>query len=69
MSKWQMAELAVATKSSRCLYVWLDRFAVPQAEHGRLKTVLLSRMMLVYASSMTVLCLLSREQDTDRYHQ
>eukprot|EP00951_Prasinocladus_malaysianus_P037705 scaffold407127_cov47-Prasinocladus_malaysianus.AAC.2 len=68
MSDWQMEELTKAIESSKCLYVWLDRISVPQ-EEGQLKKVLLSRMMSVYASSMAVLCLLTREANTHRYHQ
>eukprot|EP00951_Prasinocladus_malaysianus_P012827 scaffold95881_cov32-Prasinocladus_malaysianus.AAC.1 len=69
MSAWQMTELVKAIRSTKCLYVWLDRFAVPQTGHNKLRKVLLSRMMSVYASAMAVICLLSKEQDTDRYHQ
>eukprot|EP00951_Prasinocladus_malaysianus_P023210 scaffold196493_cov41-Prasinocladus_malaysianus.AAC.2 len=68
MSRWQIAETIKAIDQSKCLYVWIDTFAVPE-ERGPLKRALLSRMMTVYAASMSVVCLMSLEQEESRYHQ
>ena len=69
MSKWQIESVVEAIRSSGCLYVWLDAFAVPQMGNFELKKVLLSRMMAVYASSFVTAVLLSCEEESGRYHQ
>ena len=69
MSNWQMESVVEAVRSSGCLYVWLDAFAVPQMGNFELKKVLLSRMMAVYASSFVTAVLLSCEEESGRYHQ
>eukprot|EP00191_Tetraselmis_sp_GSL018_P011716 CAMPEP_0177598164 /NCGR_PEP_ID=MMETSP0419_2-20121207/12167_1 /TAXON_ID=582737 /ORGANISM="Tetraselmis sp., Strain GSL018" /LENGTH=644 /DNA_ID=CAMNT_0019090519 /DNA_START=568 /DNA_END=2502 /DNA_ORIENTATION=+ len=68
MTPWQMASLEDAIRRSRCLYVWIDRVSVP-GSGGRLKRVLLSRMLSVYSTAFLTLVLLSRELEKDRYHQ
>ena len=68
MTRWQLEELVLGIERSRCLYVWIDSCSVPQ-EIPRLKEVLLSRMMAVYGSAFVTLALLSREKETERYHQ
>ena len=42
MSRWQLAELEKALAASSCLYVWIDRVAVPQ-HAGDLQRTLLAR--------------------------
>ena len=68
MTEWQLGELVKAIDRSKCLYVWLDSCSVPQHIHD-LKNILLSRMMAVYASAFVTLVLVSRERDTERYHE
>lgn len=68
MSDWQIQETVNAIKKTRCPYVWLDSCAVPE-KTGSLKSVLLARMMAVYASARYTLVLISRETDSNRYHQ
>ena len=34
MSSWQLAELEKAIVRSRCLYVWIDRLALPQEDRN-----------------------------------
>eukprot|EP00192_Tetraselmis_astigmatica_P006969 CAMPEP_0117675554 /NCGR_PEP_ID=MMETSP0804-20121206/15672_1 /TAXON_ID=1074897 /ORGANISM="Tetraselmis astigmatica, Strain CCMP880" /LENGTH=694 /DNA_ID=CAMNT_0005484575 /DNA_START=576 /DNA_END=2660 /DNA_ORIENTATION=- len=68
MTEWQMRQMADAINCTGCLYVWMDNCALPQ-DGGKLLTRLLSRMMAVYAAGFMTLVMLSREYDTDRYHQ
>ena len=42
MSRWQLSELEKAIGRSRCIYVWIDKLALPQDE-SRLQRTLLSR--------------------------
>ena len=42
MSRWQLSELEQAIGRSMCMYVWVDKLALPQDE-SRLQRTLLSR--------------------------
>eukprot|EP00951_Prasinocladus_malaysianus_P001131 scaffold7909_cov36-Prasinocladus_malaysianus.AAC.1 len=78
MSRWQLAELEKAISNSSCIYVWIDKVALPQ-DGCKLQRTLLARlndrmplrarMMAVYASSRVTLAMRSLEQDQSRYHQ
>ena len=69
MSRWQMATLASALRSSPATYVWIDFLSVPQ-EPGKLQQTLLARMMATYASAGAgTVVLRTVEEDGERYHQ
>eukprot|EP00873_Tetraselmis_striata_P019033 jgi/Tetstr1/439297/TSEL_027738.t1 len=68
MSRWQLSEVEQALGASGCMYVWIDRIALPQDE-SPLQRTLLARMMAVYGSSRKTLALRSLEPDSSRYHQ
>ena len=69
MTEWQLQELVTGIDRSKCQFVWLDSCSVPQDVLTDLKSILLSRMMAVYASSFVTLVLISQEKETERYHQ
>ena len=42
MSRWQLSELEKAIGTSQCMYVWVDKLALPQ-DGSRLQRTLISR--------------------------
>lgn len=69
MSKWQLEAMVEAIDETRCLYVWIDKFSVPQDVYSTLQRTLISRMMSVYSSAHVTAALLSSEVETSRYCQ
>jgi len=68
MSEWQLGELRHGVANSGCLYVWMDRIALPQHTCG-LQVTLLARMMAIYATCRKTLALRALEEEGSRYHQ
>eukprot|EP00873_Tetraselmis_striata_P013498 jgi/Tetstr1/433762/TSEL_022979.t1 len=68
MSRWQLEALHRGVADAGCLYVWIDRIALPQYSSG-LQVALLARMMATYATSRKTLALRALETDGNRYHQ
>lgn len=69
ITEWQTACILQVINTTGCLYVWMDKLAIPATDTKRLQKTLLSRMMAVYSSALVTLVLRSRETDGDRYHQ
>jgi len=69
MSAFQIQTLISAIKVTGYNYVWVDRLSVP-THPSRLQATLLSRMLIVYASSGATLAVRTKaEQPQLRYHR